>query len=293
MEKEILKHVAENYNAQFGERLEIKSSHALGGGCINHALRLETNCGTLFLKWNTGGPHDLFVREAESLIELQKSENEHIVFPMPLISKPIDQLPGYLLTTFLNEGRSGDDDEKLGRGLAQLHQFKHQQFGFYHDNYCGLTLQNNNFETDWVTFYAENRIGHLIRLINSSGGWSKADFHVSDQFVKRLPKLIGHQPTPSLIHGDLWSGNYLYTTPAPALIDPCASYCDREFELGIMTLFGGFSQTVYDAYNEVYPLPAEWRHRNPLYQLYHVLNHYCLFGGYYKNRALDIMNKYL
>lgn len=293
MEKEILKKVAEDFFSQFGERLEIYSARALGGGCISHAVRLDTNCGILFLKWNANVPPDLFVREAESLNELLKSDNDNLTFPKPLLAKPTDQLPGYLLTTFLEEGRSGNDDEKLGRGLAQLHQLKNTQFGFYHNNYCGSTTQDNQFKDNWVTFYTENRIGYLIRLISSSGGWSKADFHLSDQFMELVPKLIGHHPAPSLIHGDLWSGNYLYTITSPALIDPCACYCDREFEMGIMTMFGVFSQTVYDAYNEIYPLPAEWRERNPIYQLYHVLNHFYLFGGFYKNRALEIMKKYL
>jgi protein-ribulosamine 3-kinase len=111
--------------------------------------------------------------------------------------------------------------------------------------------------------------------------------------LKVVPNLLDYPHSPALIHGDLWSGNYMYTNQAPALIDPCASYCDREFEMGIMTMFGGFSQRVYDAYNEAYPLEKGWKERNLIYQLYHVLNHYYLFDGYYKQQALAIMNRFI
>lgn len=292
MEKEILINVAENYFDYYHEKLEIVSYSTLGGGCINSALKLKTNRGLLFLKWNNSGPNDLFVREAESLNEFLKSENEFIVFPEPLLHKTIDQTPGYLLTSFLETGRSSSDDEKLGRGLAKLHQVKAAKYGFPHNNYCGATVQSNDYSTNWVKFYTENRISFLISLIKKARAWSSSDEKVSERFLNKVPQLLQHEVQPSLIHGDLWSGNYMYTTCGPALIDPCASYCDREFELGIMTMFGGFSQTVYDAYNEYYPLQPGWRERNLLYQLYHVLNHYFLFGGFYKSQALDIMKRY-
>ena len=96
-----------------------------------------------------------------------------------------------------------------------------------------------------------------------------------------------------LIHGDLWSGNFMISEKGPVLIDPASYYADREMEFAIMTMFGGFSKRFYDAYNEVNPLPADWRQRNRLYQLYHVLNHYYLFGGAYRTQALSIAKSYL
>ena len=293
IEKQVFEHLMPAYFEKFNERLTIDSSRSIGGGCISNTLKIETNCGSLFLKWNSSGPNDLFLREAESLAEFQKSRNEFIVFPEPLLAKPIDQIPGYLLTTYLEPGRSGNDDEKLGRGLAQLHQLTNANYGFAHNNYCGATLQDNKFKSDWITFYVENRFGHLLQLIRKDRGWNNNDEKIAELFLKKVPDLLPNDSRPSLIHGDLWSGNYMYTTKAPALIDPCVSYCDREFELGMMTMFGGFSQTVFQAYNEYYPLPDDWRSRNLIYQLYHVLNHYYLFGGYYKNQALEIMKQYL
>jgi fructosamine-3-kinase len=293
LEKQIISHVQDSYLNKYGIALKIKSSHALGGGCINQALRLDTNEGLLFLKWNNSGPKDLFVREAESLKELMKSNNEFIIFPKPLLSKLIDHLPGYLLTTYLDSGMCGDDEEKMGRGLAQLHRVTSDRFGFKHDNYCGATRQDNTFKHDWLSFYTENRIAYIIALISKTRGWSKGDFEISDLFLQFVPSLLRHQPQTSLIHGDLWAGNYMYTPTAPALIDPCVSYCDREFEMGIMTMFGGFSQRFYDAYDESYPRLPGWKERLPVYRLYPVLNHYFLFGGSYKNQALGIMRSFI
>lgn len=288
----VLKHITEKFSEKKGIHLYVNQSSVLSGGCINQALKLDTSEGAFFLKWNNKGPADLFIREAESLNELNKSNNEFLLFPKPILSKEINHTPGFILTTYLQTGQSGCDDEKLGHGLAQLHQMKATQFGFEHNNYCGATLQNNTFQNEWLSFYIENRITHLISLISKTRDWSETDMNTTSTFIKRVPALLAHKPTPSLIHGDLWSGNYMYSKVGPALIDPCVSYCDREFEMAIMTLFGGFSSRVYDAYNEAYPLPANWQERNKVYQLYHVLNHYYLFGGFYKQQALDIMRHY-
>lgn len=293
IEKLLVEQLTVAYYDKYQEKLEISKATPIGGGCINHTLKLATNIGNLFLKWNSSGPDDLFLREAESLNEFQKAKNESIVFPKPLLHKEIDAVPGYLLLSYLEPGFSGNDDEKLGRGLAQLHKITNSHFGFDHNNYCGATLQDNSYKTDWVKFYTENRIGYLINLIRKSRGWSSADELISEQFLNKVPELLQHKVQPALIHGDLWSGNYKYTVNGPALIDPCASYCDREFEMGIMTMFGGFSSKVYDAYNEVFPLELGWRERNPIYQLYHILNHYFLFGGYYKQQAIDVMKAFI
>lgn len=291
--KEIITSVETEFEKEFGHTLGIKKAQAVGGGCINQAFRIETFSESYFLKLNYNGPSDMFIREAESLREFQKSDNEFIVFPKPLLAKEIDHKPGYLLTDYIEPGISGNDDEKLGRGIACLHQVCNNSFGFKSNNYCGATIQDNSYKDSWVSFYTENRIGHLIRLIRERRGWNSSDNKLSDSFLRKVSDLLPPGSMPSLIHGDLWSGNYMYSQKAPALIDPCASYCDREFEMGIMTMFGGFSPKVYAAYNEFYPLPSGWRDRNLIYQLYHVLNHYYLFGGYYKNQAMDIMKQYL
>ena len=122
---------------------------------------------------------------------------------------------------------------------------------------------------------------------------SSEELRIYEKLVDRMPELLAHQTVPSLIHGDLWSGNYMYTANGPALIDPACSYADREMELGMMKLFSGFSSTVWGAYQEEFPLPEEWQQRNRLYQLYHVLNHYLLFGVSYGQQALEIAKEYV
>jgi fructosamine-3-kinase len=180
----------------------------------------------------------------------------------------------------------------LGRGLATIHRFGNENFGFYHNNYCGTTPQKNNWNPEWIDFYGQQRLGYLIGLIKDSGGYGSSELKLFEQLIDKLPELLPPS-TPSMIHGDLWAGNYMATTTGPALIDPAACYANREMEMGIMTLFGGFSQRFYDAYNEIYPLPADWKTRNPIYQLYHILNHYYLFGGSYGSQALSIASRFV
>ena len=180
----------------------------------------------------------------------------------------------------------------LGRGLAEIHQYENDQFGFYHDNYCGSTIQDNSWNENWIDFFGNQRIGHLINLIKKSRGLEASEERTYDKLIQKLPELINHGPKPGLIHGDLWSGNYMYSGNGPAIIDPASCYADREFELSITNMFGGFSDTFWQAYQEAYPLPKGWQERNTLYMLYHYLNHYHLFGGYYGSQALQIAKKF-
>jgi len=288
----LLKVVSDSYFQKWDSELIIYRTQRLGGGCISNAFQLATNKGFLFLKWNSSGAATLFVTEAESLLELKATNNQYIQFPEPLLWREIDENPGFLLTTYLEQGSCGNDDEKLALGLAQLHRNSSVNFGFKTGNYCGATLQNNAFKTDWTTFYIENRIQFIVGLIREKRDWSAVDDVLTDQFLKRLPGLLCHSVKPSLIHGDLWLGNCMFCKKAPALIDPCVSYSDREMEWAMMLLFGGFSNNVFEVYQAEYPFEHGWKERLPVYQLYPILNHYYLFGGYYKEQALAIMKQY-
>jgi fructosamine-3-kinase len=184
-------------------------------------------------------------------------------------------------------------DELLGRGIAQLHRKTASAFGFNHSNYCGTTIQDNTWTDNWPGFYAERRIWALVQQIKAARGMSSEEMKMYEKLVDKMPTLLAHRTVPSLIHGDLWSGNYMYAASGPALIDPACSYADREMELGMMQLFGGFSLRVWEAYQEEFPLQEGWRQRIRLYQLYHILNHYLLFGGSYGRQALEIAREYL
>ncbi len=279
---------------KFGREVNIFSSGALGGGCINNASKIETSEGIYFLKWNSDCPAEMFLREAEGLEELKKAAGDYLLIPEVLAAKEVDSTPGFLVLEYLEPGYFlQDSDEMLGQGLAAIHQYKNFRFGFYNNNYCGATLQDNTWKNNWAEFFRDNRLGFLLELIQKERPLPTKEIRIYRQLLDKIPQLIPDSAQPVLIHGDLWSGNYMITARGPALIDPAASYTDREMEFGIVTMFGGFSSRFFDAYNNVYPLPAGWKDRNSLYKLYHVLNHYYLFGGSYRIQAYDIAKSYL
>lgn len=293
MSEKVLRDVEQYMSQALGETVHIESSGSLGGGCINHASKLQTTAGTWFLKWNANCPVDMFEREAEGMTELGKAAGSELRIPKVLCHKAPDRSPGFLVMEYLSPGRSPDDDEKLGRGLAAIHSYRGDSFGFAHDNYCGDTPQSNRQTGDWLTFIREQRLAYLLRLIERDRGLSSSDQKVFDRLLDKLPELIPGESVPVLIHGDLWSGNYMLTAEGPALIDPAACYADREMEFAIVTMFGGFSPRFFNAYHEAYPLNTDWRERNKLYQLYHILNHYYLFGGGYGAQAVSVAKHYL
>jgi len=277
-----------------GSSVRLISSHPIGGGCINHALKIQTSVGEYFLKWNPSAPVDLFVKEAEGLEEMRTFDNPFLIIPKVVWGKKSDDWPGLLLMEYLPPATNTSGfDERLGRGIAQLHRKLASAYGFHHSNYCGITLQDNTWSNSWPDFYAKQRIWALVKQIIASRGMSTGNQKIYERLVDRLPQLLSHPTIPSLIHGDLWSGNYMYTTNGPALIDPACYYADREMELGMMKLFGGFSPVVWNAYHKEFPLSDNWQERIPIYQLYHLLNHYLLFGGSYGVQSLEIARKYL
>lgn len=293
MTDNLIRDVEDLLTSNTEQPVRVYSWESLGGGCISHSSKLETSIGPLFLKWNSHCKSDMFLREAESLKELKKASEESLIIPEVICAKVVDKSPGFLIQEYLPLAYSDDIDEKLGRGLATIHRFSGSNFGFHHNNYCGASEQNNSWETNWVTFFTENRIGFLLGLIQNERPLPVSEMKIYDRLLSKLLELIPSTSTPVLIHGDLWSGNFMATKHGPALIDPAAYYADREMEFAIMTMFGGFSSRFYASYNEVHPLESDWRSRNELYQLYHVLNHYYLFGGSYRQQALSIAKQFV
>jgi protein-ribulosamine 3-kinase len=276
--------------------LKIISGKSLGGGCINHAMKICTSEGDFFAKFNHEGPSDLFLREAECLEELAKAGSS-LLIPKVLAKTSLNGngIPAILITEYLAPSTlsSIDYDERLGRGLAELHKYRSDKFGFYHDNYCGSTIQDNEWNMDWIDFFGRQRLWRLVKMIQKKRGLVNQEINVYEGLIEKLPEIIFHDPAPALIHGDLWSGNYLATADGPAIIDPASYYADRECEFSIMNMFGGFSQRIFDAYHEVYPLDDDWKDRNDLYMIYHYLNHHYLFGGAYGSQALMLAKKYI
>lgn len=277
-----------------GSSVRLLSSNSVGGGCINHAMKINTSVGEYFLKWNASAPVDLFQNEAEGLEEMHTFDNPYLLIPKVIWCKEIDESPGLILMEYLTPAITASGyDQRLGRGIARLHRKTAKSYGFHHSNYCGTTLQDNTWTDNWPEFYAQRRIGALVHQIVAFRGMPDDEQKTYERLVDKIPQLLAHPTIPSLIHGDLWSGNYIYTSNGPALIDPACYYADREMELGMMKLFGGFSPAVWKAYQEEYPLQLGWQERIPIYQLYHLLNHYLLFGGSYGLQSLEIAKKYL
>ena len=273
--------------------LRVLEQEPVGGGCIHHAVRVGTTRGDWFAKWNDDCAPELFLSEAEGLRALRGAASELAIPEVLVALPPGDGRPACIVMEYLppRAGKAGDD-AALGRGLAAIHGQPRDVFGFSVTTYCGPTAQDNRASGSWAEFYAERRIRPLARLLEEEGRIGSAERLPLDRLAERLPSLVAHEPRPALIHGDLWSGNVLATTRGPALVDPAAAACDREMEFGITTLFGGFSERFFAAYHEALPLPGEWRERNPLYQLYHLLNHHLIFGGHYGAAALTIARRY-
>jgi fructosamine-3-kinase len=273
--------------------LAVLAVERVGGGCIHHAVRLRTTRGEWFAKWNDDCAPDLFPSEAAGLRALRGAGSELAIPEVLVALHPGEQHPACIVMESLPpaEGAAGDD-VRLGRGLAAIHARPAPAFGFPVTTYCGPTPQDNRESPTWPAFYAERRILPLARRLEQEERIGPDERRLLERLARRLPDLLAHETRPALIHGDLWSGNILATARGPALVDPACAACDREMELGITTLFGGFSERFFGAYEEALPLPGGWRDRNPLYQLYHLLNHHLIFGGHYGRQALALARRY-
>jgi len=272
--------------------LRVKRLVPAGGGCISQAARAETSAGDFFLKWNEAGPEDLFLREADGLREIAAAGSELVVPRVFGAWAREGRRPALIVMEYLPPARTAGGEETLGRGLAAVHRRTAPRFGFAAPTYCGATRQDNQWTATWVEFFRERRLRAILRRIEDERGLDPGERRVYERVLERLGDLLPYATIPALNHGDLWSGNVLQTARGPALVDPACAYADREMEMGIMTLFGGFGERFWRAYDEAWPLPPGWRERNPIYQLYHVLNHCLLFGGPYRAQARRIALRY-
>jgi fructosamine-3-kinase len=259
----------------------------VGGGCINHGARLETeSVQSFFLKSNTSAPADMFRREAEGLQAL-------CVPGGPRVPRPLLVGEDFLLLEDLAPAPPQPSyAESLGRQLAALHAHVSGRFGFAADNYLGSTPQPNPWTADGHAFFAEQRLLYQARLARARGLLDSSGLARAERLARRLPELVPAQPA-ALIHGDLWAGNAI-TGPQgePALIDPAAHYGWPEAELGMTALFGGFSEDFYRAYEESTRLQPGWRERLPIYNLYHLLNHLNIFGAGYLGQVQSILRRF-
>jgi fructosamine-3-kinase len=190
----------------------------------------------------------------------------------------------FLVLEYINMSQGNEQSWfHFGQTLAELHKTQTQQmYGWQEDNFIGLTPQSNLWQKKWSCFFAEQRIGFMLQLL-SEKGLVLANIDTVVESIKSL--LTGHNPKPSMLHGDLWQGNAGFHKNQPVLFDPAFYFGDRETDLAMTELFGRFPVHFYQGYADIWPLEVDYEYRKPIYQLYHVLNHALLFGGHYIESA--------
>lgn len=263
----------------------------VNGGDINVAWCLHTKNSKYFLKVNDAAAYPgMFTKEAEGLAALRNTGTVNV----PLILKYGEQdSRQYLLMDWVErEAPAKNFWQSFGTSLAQLHQAAQPFFGWMEDNYIGSLHQQNTQHSNWHSFYCECRIMPLVKKLFDAGRFDKADIAAAENLCIASHNLFPLE-YPSLLHGDLWSGNFMAATNGLAVIyDPAVYFGHREMDIGMTKLFGGFHQDFYNAYNEIYPLEEGWQDRLQLTQLYPLLVHAVLFGGHYISNASEIIGRF-
>ena len=283
--------ISDAINSLFGPTVTVVDRQRVSGGDINRAYRLELSSGEcVFLKSNRARLLDMFTAEADGLNALRATSTIGVPEPLAIGTDGND---AFLIMEYLSSvPRRADYWESFGRELAMLHRAKcGSSFGFSTDNYIGSTPQQNAPMDSWAAFFRERRLIPQMKL-----AWGLIDERTRrnlTRITERIDNLLSEPPFPSLIHGDLWSGNAVCGPDGKAwILDPAAYVGHFEAELAMTELFGGFPERFYRAYNEVNPIDLAYSGRRDLYNLYHLLNHLNLFGLPYLSNVSSIAKRY-
>lgn len=271
--------------------LKIAGAQALSGGDISQVYCLQTTRGRLVVKINScNGFPDMFKKEATGLQVIGLTNT--VAVPAVLLTGKL-QLGSYLLMQWISPGFATTAAmQKFALQLAQMHGHSAAGFGFDDDNYMGALYQRNKWKPTWSSFFIEERLQPMLKMAVDKRELSKNDTDRFEELYKKLPGLFTEEK-PALVHGDLWTGNFIISTDGkPYLIDPAVSYSNREFDIAMTTLFGGFSSSFYDAYNNAYPLQPGWKQRLALWNLYPLLVHVNLFGGGYAIQVRECVRRF-
>lgn len=271
------------------KKFEMCDRRLSSGGCINQTYQLIGEKESYFVKINNPSGLEMLTAEALGLEEIYATET--IKVPKPICYGIADN-HSYLVLEYLqlSEGNSQSSQswQLMGKKLAQLHRHQQQtRFGWKINNTIGSTPQINDWEDNWGKFFAEKRIGYQLRLANRKG----ANFSKIEAIIDLIRNLLqDRNPHPSPLHGDLWGGNAGVTKEGiPTIFDPAFYYGDRETDIAMTELFGGFPSAFYQGYNQEYPLDTGYQQRKTIYNLYHILNHFNLFGGGYLSQAQSML----
>ncbi|PLW66815.1 fructosamine kinase family protein [Pseudohalioglobus lutimaris] len=279
--------VEQSIAAATGQPFRVLASREVGGGCINEAAVLEGDGQCYFLKRNRPDLLAMFEAEATGLKEILASNS--LRAPAP-VATGYDQQCSWLVLEYIDMARSTADRD-LGCGLAAMHRCSAHAFGFQQDNFIGATPQTNAWTDNWVEFLREHRLAYQLRLAGSNGAGA-AIMDSGQRLLEALPAFFStYHPVPSLLHGDLWGGNHGADADGrPVIFDPATYYGDREADLAMTELFGGFSDRFYQSYRDSWDIDPGYTTRKVLYNLYHVLNHFNLFGGGYCRQARGMID---
>lgn len=287
-----LQQLVNHLETQTGRSIRSHHLSSIGGGDINRAYRLQADSIDWFIKINRADLVNMFSAEAVGLRELAAS---HTVTVPEVICFGTFQEHAYLVLEFVDLAPLNTQSARtLGQSLANLHQIKHAYFGWTIDNTIGSTPQHNDRTEDWVRFWQTQRLGKQLQYAAKNGytGTLQAQ---GELLAEKLGGFFSdYQPHPSLLHGDLWGGNAAAEgNGQPILYDPACYYGDREADLAMTELFGGFNKDFYSAYLSAYPLDKGYNTRKLLYNLYHILNHLNIFGSGYLNQARNMIEQLL
>ncbi|GAB5402439.1 MAG: fructosamine kinase family protein [Aureliella sp.] len=279
------------------ENLAIASMHQASGGCINQAAYVELADGrSFFIKSN---------RDADALFEAEALGLERLASHGPLrtpqvigISRSSEDAAGsssYLILEHISSGQPSPKSwQRLGGLLAEQHRSTEDAYGFGSDSFIGATPQQNSWCSSWPEFFWQQRLEFQIQLADRKGLASGELLQLGRKLCDEIDTHLTTQDPPSLLHGDLWSGNVLFDSDCqPVIIDPAAYYGHREAELALPSLFGGFPTEFWDSYQRTWPLPSGWQKRLEIYKLYHLLNHLNLFGGSYADQCIIALRQIL
>jgi len=286
----LAEHISNHIATVTGGDFVCTGQQNMGGGCINSAFRLDSKHTSYFVKTNVAQLQWMFEAEAAGLQAM--SDTSTIRVPKPLCSGATGN-HSYLVMEYVPFG-GGRSSAALGEQLAAMHQHTAEEFGFHVNNTIGSTPQDNTPDTDWIRYWQQKRLGEQLELAGRNA-CGNALLTKGERLIEQVPAFFtDYRPRPSLLHGDLWSGNYSYTSDGqPIIFDPATYYGDREADIAMTELFGGFGGEFYTAYNSAWPLDAGYKIRKTLYNLYHIINHFNLFGGGYLGQAESMVSRLL
>ncbi len=283
-------HIATQISKATGTDFRIDHRRPVGGGSINQAYAVSDDHQSYFVKLNQAVRVAMFEVEALSLKQI--AETQTIRVPVP-ICWGSEAGSSFIALEWLDFGYGTHDSwEKMGQNLASMHRITSDRgFGWDQQNTIGATPQVNPWTENWLEFYIEHRLRYQFSLAKRRGG----HFPKQQQLLEAVPDLLaGHTPEPSLVHGDLWSGNASVTRDGePVILDPAVYFGDREVDIAMTELFGRFPSEFYTAYQTAYPLAPGYETRKTLYNLYHIINHFNLFGSGYESQANSMINSLL